>query len=158
MRNCFLGVLIVLGMLLSSCSEKPIDQDAAALELMELSRSWSAMVASGDLEASIEFWADDAVMLPPDLPVLSGKAAIREYVMGTASIPGFKISWEPESASISEGGDMAYLIERNVVEMDGENGEPIIIHGKVVTVWRKDSNGQWKNVADIWNSASRPAD
>jgi len=158
MRRSFLGVFIVLGILLSSCSEKPIDQEAAALELMELSRNWSAMLASGDLEASIDFWADDAVMLPPDLPALYGKAAIREYVMEASSIPGFKISWEPESASISEGGDMGYLIERNVIEMDGENGEPIIIHGKVVTVWRKDSNGQWKNVADIWNSASRPAD
>ena len=158
MRNGFLGVFVILGVLLSSCSEKPIDQDAAALELMELSRNWSAMVASGDLETSIDFWADDAVMLPPDLPALSGKAAIREYVMGAASIPGFKISWEPESASISESGDMGYLIERNVIEMDGENGETIKIHGKVVTVWRKDSNGEWKNVVDMWNSAPRSAD
>ena len=43
----------------------------------------------------MDFWAEDALMLPPDLPVLSGKGEIREYVTGAADIPGFKISWEP---------------------------------------------------------------
>ena len=45
-----------------------------------------------DFEGAIDVWADDAVMLPPDLPLLSGKSAISEYVAGAASIPGFKIS------------------------------------------------------------------
>jgi len=91
--------------------------------------------------------------LPPDLPVLAGKDAIREYGTRASAIPGFKISWEPESAHISDGGDMAYLLERNVIELSGENGEKIVAHGKVVTVWRKDTNGQWKNVVDMWNAA-----
>jgi len=86
---------------------------------MQLSRDWSAMVGAGDLEASIDLWADDAVMLPPELPVLSGKPAIREDVLGAANAPGFKISWEPDTAHISKSGDMAYLIERNVIELDG---------------------------------------
>ena len=134
------------------------DQEAEARALMQLSRRWSELVASGDLEMAIDFWAEDAVMLPPDLPVLSGKAAIREYVTGAANVPGFRISWEPESAHVSESGDMAYLIERNVTEVDGENGEKIVTHGKVVTVWRKDSQGQWKNVVDMWNAAPPPVD
>lgn len=135
-----------------------IDREAEARELMELSRRWSATVASGDMEAALDYWADDAVMLPPDLPALSGKAAIREYVMGAANLPGFKISWEPVSAHVSDSGDMAYLIERNVTEMDGDDGEKIVIHGKVVTIWRKDSNGEWKNVVDAWNAAPGPDD
>ena len=84
-----------------------IDKEAEAQALMQLSRQWSDLVASGDMEAALDYWADDAVLLPPDLPVLSGKAAIREYVMGAADIPGFRISWEPERAFISDNGDMA---------------------------------------------------
>jgi ketosteroid isomerase-like protein len=147
---------LIFSTLLGGCSNSGVDHDAEACKLMQLSRDWSAMVGSGNLEASIDLWADDAVMLPPDLPVLSGKAAIREYVLGAASIPGFKISWEPESAHVSESGDMAYLIERNVIEVEGENGETIKTHGKVITVWRKDSAGQWKNVVDMWNSVPPP--
>lgn len=156
MRRHHLAILLVAATLLVGCSDSAIDYEAEARELMQLSRDWSAMVGSGDLEASIDLWADDAVMLPPDMPVLSGKAAIREYVLGAANIPGFKISWEPETAYISKGADMGYLIERNVIEVDGENGEKIVTHGKVVTVWRKNQVGQWKNVVDMWNSAPPP--
>jgi uncharacterized protein (TIGR02246 family) len=158
MKISLSGTFLVFWTLLVGCSEPIVDHDAEAQELMQLSRDWSATVGSGDLEASMDVWADDAVMLPPDLPVLSGKDAIREYVSGAATIPGFRISWEPESAQISDGGDMAYLIERNVIEMNGENGKKIIAHGKVVTVWRKDSNGQWKNVVDMWNAAPPPSE
>jgi ketosteroid isomerase-like protein len=136
---------------------EPVDKEADSQALMELSRQWSDLVASGDMEGAMDYWADDAVMLPPDLPVLYGKAAIREYVTGAAEIPGFRISWEPEKAYISDDGRMAYLIERNVTEFDGEDGNKVIIHGKVVTVWRKDSDGQWRNVVDAWNTAPPPS-
>ena len=158
MRAYFVGILLVFGALLSSCSEKTADKEAVARELMELSRKWSAMVAAGELEAAIEYWADDAIMLAPNLPALSGKAAIRDYVTDAASIPGFKITWEPERAYVSDNGDMAYMIERNVIELDGESGEKIITHGKVVTIWRKNPSGEWKNVVDIWNAAPPPKD
>ena len=106
----------------------------------------------------MDFWADDAVMLPPDLPILDGKQAIREYVEGAASIPGFKISWEPQTAHIAESGDMAYMIERNAIEFDDAEGNTVVTHGKVVTVWRKDSQGRWRNVVDMWNTAPPPAE
>ena len=58
-------------------------------------------------------------MLPPDFPLLDGKAAIQEYVAGAANIPGFQIRWEPLAAHVSNDGDMAYMLERNVTEVDG---------------------------------------
>ncbi len=60
--------------------------------LMQLSREWSALVSSGDLETGMEFWSDDVVMLPPDLPLLDGKDSLRAYVEGAAKIPGLSIS------------------------------------------------------------------
>ena len=35
-------------------------------------------------------------------------------------------------------------------------GNPVTNHGKGVTVWRKESDGSWKNVVDIWNEAPPP--
>jgi ketosteroid isomerase-like protein len=97
-------------------------------------------------------------MLPPDMPILDGRAAIREYVESAAELPGFQISWEPLSVHVSESGDMAYMIERNVTELDDANGNRLTMHGKVVTVWRKDSEGNWRNVVDMWNAAPPPAE
>ena len=140
------------------CSEATVNKEAKAEERIRLSRDWSALVGAGELEASIDLWADDAVLLPPDRPVLIGKEVIRDYVISASSIPGSKISWEPDSAHISESGDMAYLIERNVIEFDGEDGAKIVTHGKVVTVWREDSEGQWKKFVGMWNATLQPVD
>lgn len=144
--------------LTAGCSDSTVDQEAEAQALMELSRKWSDQAASGNLEAVMEFWADDAVMLPPDAPILRGKEAIRGYVEAAMETPGFEISWEPISAHISDAGDMAYMIERNVTEFDGPDGNRVTIHGKVVTVWRRDGDGRWRNVVDMWNRAPAPTD
>lgn len=142
--------------LMVGCSDSTVDQEADSEALMELSREWSDLVSSGNLESAMEFWADDAVMLPPEFPILEGKEAIREYVEAAAEMPGFRISWEPISAHISAAGDMAYMIERNVTQFDGPDGNRVTVHGKVVTVWRRDEDGNWRNVVDMWNSAPAP--
>ena len=116
----------------AACDRPSVDHAAEAEALMALSRQWSEIVEGGDYEGAMRFWADDAVMLPPDFPILDGKAAIREYVAGAADIPGFKISWEPREAHISDSGDMAYLIETNVIEVDGPDGKRTVSFSKAI--------------------------
>jgi len=142
--------------LLCSCTKPVVNHDADGEKLMQLSRDWSETVASGDGEATLAFWADDATVLPPGMPAFHGKEAIREFLDGMSNIPGFQISWEPISVHIADSGEMAYLIERNVVTMDDPSGMPVTSHGKVVTIWRKDADGNWRNVVDMWNAAPPP--
>lgn len=151
-------ILVLSTFLLVACTDTEIDQDAEAEALMDLSREWSDVVASGDVVSGMDYWTEDAILLAPDLPILQGKPAIREYIEGAASIPGFQISWEPERAVVSKSGDMAYMLERNITQFEDEQGNPVVSYGKVLTVWRKDSNGDWKNVVDMWNSAPPPSD
>jgi ketosteroid isomerase-like protein len=134
------------------------DLDAEGRSLMQLSRDWSDRMASGDLDAIMAGWAEDAVMMPPGLPPLHGTAAIRAYVEDAMRLPGFSIRWEPMSVHVASGGDLAYMVERNVVTMDDAMGRPVTTHGKGVTVWRKDQTGTWKNVVDMWNDAPSPGD
>lgn len=133
-----------------------MDQKRESESLMKLSREWSAKVATAPMDEWIDFWADDAVMMPPGLPALRGKAAIRQYVEAAGKLPGFQIRWEPESAFVSQSGDLAYMFERNVTTVNDPQGNPVTTHGKVVTVWRKDADGSWRNVVDMWNEAPRP--
>jgi ketosteroid isomerase-like protein len=67
---------------------------------------------------------------------------------------GFKISWEPQSAEVSQCGDLAYLIEKSEITMKDSAGNSIAQHYNGVTVWKKQADGSWKNVADI--SANEP--
>lgn len=147
--------LIAAATILSGCTAAP-DLDAEGQALMQLSRDWSAMVPAGDWDTMIEYWAPDAVMMPPGTPPLLGREAIRAYVEAAGQIPGFSISWEPVSVHVAASGDMAYMIERNVVTVSDSLGNPMSTHGKVVTVWRKDADGNWKNVVDMWNESPPP--
>jgi len=40
-----------------------------------------ALAAAGrDIDGILDFWTDDAVVYPPGMPVVAGKAALRAYV------------------------------------------------------------------------------
>lgn len=148
--------LLLVGLPLAACQAPAPDLAAEGAALMQLSREWSDLVASAPVDDWISFWADDAVVMPPGLPPLEGRAAIREYVVAAEAIPGFNISWEPVSVQVAASGDMAYMIERNVTTVSDSLGNPITTHGKVVTVWRKAPDGSWLNVVDMWNEAPSP--
>ena len=137
---------------LTGCSDPKIDTKVEGDKLMQISREWSKLAATDSIEKIVSYWADDAVMMPPGQPPLKGKKAIREMIEGTSKIPGFKISWEPLSVSVSKSGDMAYMIEHNQITVNDTSGKPITEFNKVVTVWRKEADGSWKNVVDMWNA------
>ncbi len=151
-------LLAAMFALLASCTGAVVNPQVEGEALMQLSRDWSELVASGDLDAVLAVWAEDAVLMPPGMPALEGKMAIRSYVEAAAQLPGFQISWEPVRVHVSRSGDMAYMIERNVSTLNDSLGHPVMTYGKVVTIWQKDSNGSWKNVIDIWNEAPAPSD
>lgn len=147
-RLSFIGLLTLL---IGSCTHKAADTEAIGEELMELSREWSEVAATGNIDSLMTYWADNAVMMPPGQPPLRGKEAIRSFVETGFQAPGFEISWEPLSAHVSELGDMAYLFETNRMAFDDSLGNRVVQHNKVVTVWRKQEDGSWKNVVDMWN-------
>lgn len=140
----------VLG-LLCGCGGEQIDTAAEQQVLMEASRDWSRAAAAGDVDAIVSYWADDAVVMMPDLPTYRGKAAIRTYVEESLKIPGFRISWEPLEAHVSDSGDMGYVIERTRVTMPDLSGRPVTHQARAVSIWRKPEGGIWKNVVDISN-------
>jgi ketosteroid isomerase-like protein len=147
-------VLLFAAFSVAGCARtpEPVDTNAEADKLMDISRQWSTVAGSGDLEATLAYWADDAVMMAPGQAPLRGKDAIRKFVESSSAIPGFSIKWEPLEAHVSPSGEMAYLIERNLVSYQDSTGATLSESNKVVTVWRKQPDGSWKNVIDMWNA------
>ncbi|MGZ5135982.1 MAG: YybH family protein [Flavitalea sp.] len=146
-------IIFLLTFLIIGCKETSVDRKAEGEKLMQLSREWSTSAASNNLDKTLSYWADDAVVMSPGQPAIKGKKAIREMMESTAKIPGFRISWEPLSVEVSQGGDMAYMIEKNQVTVNDSLGHPITEFNKAVTVWKKQPDGSWKNVVDIWNAS-----
>lgn len=142
---------IAAALMLSACGARA-DQSAEKARLMETSRSWSKAASAGNVDAIVNYWADDAISIPPGVPELRGKAAIRASIEQSMKLPGFHIEWEPLEANVSADGSMGYLIERTRMRMNGPGGSPVEQSFRGVTIWRKQSDGSWKNVVDISNS------
>ena len=135
-----------------ACSAPAVDTKTEGDRIMKISRDWSKVAATGDIEKTLSYWADDAIVMSPGQEAIKGKQAIREMIESTSKIPGFTISWEPLSATVSKSGDLAYLIEKNQITMNDSLGNTIKEINKAVTVWRKEPDGSWKNIVDMWNA------
>jgi ketosteroid isomerase-like protein len=146
----YLSVLLFIG--LTSCGDHSVDSKIEGARLMQISRDWSKSAATDSMEKILSYWAEDALVMSPGQSPIQGKTAIREMIAGTSKIPGFKISWEPLSVSISKSGDMAYMIEQNQITVNDSLGKPITEFNKSVTIWRKEADGSWKNIVDMWNA------
>ena len=129
-----------------------MDLHAERKELLKRDADWAALASRGaDVETIVSYWTDDAIVLPPRQPAITGKAALREYVLNSLRTPGFSITWKASDAVLSSDGNLAYLMGDNRITLQGPGGKPMTIVGRALTVWRKESDGQWRCAIDIWN-------
>jgi len=144
--------LIYLSILIfsfQSCAEQQIvDQKAEGEKLMEASRQWAKSKSN---EEYLSYWADDAILIAPGQPTLRGKEQIAKMLEANAQIPGFEVSWEPQEVYVSKSGDLAYLIENNYFAWNDSLGNQVKTFNKAVTIWKKQTDGTWKNVVDTFN-------
>jgi ketosteroid isomerase-like protein len=121
--------------------------------LLKRDAEWATAASEGrDLERVLSYWTDDAIVMPPGLPAVIGKAALREYVQASMQIPGFRITWTSTDVTFSPDRNLAYMFGTNSIDMNGPDGTPMRIDGRAVTIWRKDPDGEWRCAVDIWNA------
>jgi len=155
MRRALLSLVCVA--ILHGCARASFDPAAEETALLKRDAEWANLAsANQDVEKIISYWSDDAVLFPPGQPVIEGKAALRGFVTASQKIPGFKIHWVSEKVSFSPDGQMAYMRGTNETTLNGPDGRPMTIRGRGVTVWRRESDGQWRCVVDIWNEPPSP--
>ena len=141
--------IILLVLTLIGCNPHKVDTKSEGEKLMKLSKEWSEVASTGDVDKIVSYWADDALVMSAGQPPLKGKQAIRQMVAESFKMPGFRISWQTENVEVSESGDMAYMIENSQVSFTDSTGKPATLKNKAVSIWRKQPDGSWKNVVDI---------
>lgn len=135
------------------CQQNKVDTKAEEAAILKTDSTWSAMASqSKDVDNTVSYWSDDAVVMSPGEEPVKGKEALKKMVAGMNSIPGFSISWKSSDVHFSPDGQMAYMYGENMVSMNDSAGNKISIPGRGYTVWKKDVEGNWKCVVDIWNN------
>lgn len=75
---------------LARCTTDRVDSNAEGQKLMQISREWSKAAATGNVDTTLSYWADDAVVMSPGQPPIKGTNAIRKMLESTSEIPGFQ--------------------------------------------------------------------
>lgn len=130
------------------------DVTAESAALLHRDAEWADLATAGkDVERVVSYWADDAVILEPGQPAVEGKRAIRAYVESTFKTPGFRIHWASQKPTFSPDGKMAYMRGTDEMTVPGPTGELTTLHLQGYSIWRKDSDGQWRCTVDVANEA-----
>lgn len=112
-----------------------------------------AMIAA-DVPAVVSAYTDDAVLLPPNAPVVQGRAAIQKFFEGFPKITRF----DQSAVEIEGQGDLAYAWGTFETTMLPPGAKaPVEDKGKVLAVWRKQGDGSWLASRVSWNSDISPA-
>lgn len=129
------------------------DQASEAAVLLARDAEWAAAASTGrDVNKILSYWSDDAAVVPPGQPPIIGHEALRAYVESSYQIPGFSITWEATGEpEFSPDLRMAYMWARNQVTFDDPEGNRATVHGRALTIWRRESDGEWRCTVDIWN-------
>lgn len=153
-RVSTLVFFLFLLLLSTACQTQATSDTRAADEtaLKKLDDEWSKAAGSRDVEKTISYYSDDAVLMPPNIPTLTGKEPIRTLWKSMLESPAFSGGWKATKVEVARSGDLAYVSGNYEFNEKDESGKPITDKGKYLEVWRKQADGSWKCVADMFSS------
>lgn len=147
-RSC-----LALTFLATAClaQQPPSTSGSAEAAIRAADEKWSKAASAGDLEGTLSYYSDDASVLSPNAPIASGKQAIRA-VWSSLLTSGTSVSWEADKVEVARSGELGYVVGTYEVNAEDPQGKPVTDRGKMVEVWKKQADGKWKAVVDIFNS------
>jgi ketosteroid isomerase-like protein len=109
---------------------------------LAVSKNANAFVAATD--PSFKFF-------PPNAPLIEDRAEIEKFWKSLVETPGLSVVWAPKGAVVAKGGDFGYSYGSYSLKTGLGTSDSKESLGKYVTIMRKQPNGSWAPVVDIFN-------
>lgn len=148
-----IALLATIGLLDMACqtaSPAPAalpDADQAAIR--QSVTPFVKAVSDRDFAAFAAWYAEDAILLPPEGPLVQGRAAIQAWA---AAFPPFT-DFTLQQVEVDGRADLAYVrgTYAMTIAVPGAPA-PVQDRGKYIEIWRKQADGTWKIARDMFNS------
>jgi len=143
-----LGVITIA----AGCAKTPAPQDVAAdkTKLQTDAVAWFDRFAAADSEGLDSLYAEDALVMPPNAPALTGRPAIKTY-LGTmiSQTKAAGLSVKPGQITGSDvSGDLGWISGTYSVQ---DSTGASVDSGSYLSIHQR-ANGSWHYIRDIWNS------
>ena len=151
MRISRLGCLILVTS--AACSPPVADTAADGRIVRGMLAEWYEASNAQNLDVLVDHYEEGGTILAANWPAATGSEAIREYFLALWADTAFHFELDGEAEEIHISGDLAILrgtAEGTVTPSDGS--EPWVETSRFVEVYRRQADGSWKSLWDIWNS------
>ncbi len=120
-----------------------------ARAIHEIGREFMDSVAAKDAARVAALYADDARILMPGRPAITGTPEILAF--WNESLGGLvdRVVLHPTHVEVS--GGLAYDLGTSTITLKPANGEPHAEEGKYVTIYRRGPAGGWKIAVDSYS-------
>lgn len=145
------ATILTAALFVGACTSPGIDIESETAAIVERGEALVAAESAGDADATLAFWAPEAVMQTHGMPLVQGEEDIRAAYLGF-----FEALVELESydrhIEVAASGDMAWEHGVNRAVIAGAEGNMLDM-GKYMCVWKK-IDGEWYIAALAFSSDS----
>lgn len=150
-KMCLLSIFLVFTV--TNCKEnsEPVSKTSATIEeLGQMNRDFAKALMAGDAEAAASLYDENASLLPPNEPIVTGHENIKAYWQGAidAGIVGASV----KTIAASSDGDLGYEIGTFELQFKGENDSIIVDTGKYTEILQRNSEGKWISLYGMWSN------
>ena len=125
-------------------------EDIAAIKKAD--EEWSKASEAKSAGGWLSFYHEDAIMMPPNERICTDKASRETSIKNMFAVPGMSLVFQTTKVEVSNAGDMAYAVGVYQWASKDPKGNDYHETGKYSEIWKKQSDGNWKCIVDIWNA------
>jgi len=144
------GILATISV--TSCKQEVAEppQKPTVEELGQMNRDFCQALVDGDAEAAANLYDENASLLPPNEPIVTGREKIKEYWQSgiDAGIVGASV----KTISADSDGDLAYEIGTFELRIKLENDSIIVDTGKFTEILKRNAEGKWISLYGMWSN------
>jgi ketosteroid isomerase-like protein len=151
-----LFITVVLSTTLSCKQEnknpekEEMPKSATVEELGQMNRDFAKALTAKDAVAAAILYDENASILPPNEPIVTGRANIQTYWQG--AIDAGIIDATVKTIDAKSNGDLGYEIGTFTMRFHGAKNDTIVEVGKYTEILERNEEGKWISTYGMWSS------
>ena len=148
--------IVFIGAALTACNNgkfpptAPVDTGSIAAAIKAEEAQWVKDFEAKDVDKVSAHYAQDATLMLPGSPAVTGMAEIKKVMAGMIADPKLALTFSSQKAEVAQSGDLAYTRGTYSLTMTNpKTKQPETQTGSYVTSFKKQADGSWKAEDDI---------
>jgi ketosteroid isomerase-like protein len=130
--------------------KEEISKSATIAELGQMNRDFAKALTAKDAVAAAIVYDENASILPPNEPIVTGRANIQAYWQG--AIDAGIIDATVKTIDAKSVGNSGYEIGTFTMRFHGAKNDTIVEVGKYTEILELNKEGKWMAIYGMWSS------